>query len=104
MLASPCTTGNEMQKQFQNAYTTAKFKDIQQELMGKICCDLYSNKTRVNITENEIDEDVIFQESLRCATFQICFNEDTNEAKCNCQLFECKGILCKHQIAVFLHS
>ena len=71
--------------------------------MGKICCDLSSSKIRVNITEYEIAEDVIFQESFRLAILQVCFNEDTNEAKFNCQLFESRGILCKHQIVVFLH-
>ena len=31
------------------------------------------------------------------------FNEDNSEVNCKCRLFEFKGIVCRHQILVFIH-
>ncbi|XP_028061202.1 protein FAR1-RELATED SEQUENCE 5-like [Camellia sinensis] len=99
----PCMVGYEMEKQFQSAYTTAKFKEFQQELMRKIPCDLSSYKKDAYISKYEVDEDILFGESRRRVSFNVCFDEDTNEVYCNCRLFEYRGILCRHQIVVFIH-
>ncbi|KAL7219029.1 hypothetical protein ACSBR2_012157 [Camellia fascicularis] len=50
-----------------------------------------------------VAEDILFGESRRCVSFNVCFDEDTNEVYCNCRLFEYRGILCRHQIVVFIH-
>ncbi|KAL7203300.1 hypothetical protein ACSBR2_016569 [Camellia fascicularis] len=95
--------GYEIEKQFQSAYTAAKFKEFQRELMGKISCDLFSYKKDDYISEYEVAEDILFGESHCRVSFNVCFDEDTNDVNCNCQLFEYRGILCRHQIVVFIH-
>ncbi|KAL7190876.1 hypothetical protein ACSBR2_023031 [Camellia fascicularis] len=100
----PCMVGYEMEKQFQSAYTMAKFKEFQRELMGKISCDLSSYKKHAYISEYEVAKDILFGESRRRVSFNVFFDEDTNEVYCNCWLFEYRGILCGHQIVVFIHK
>ncbi|XP_028085062.1 protein FAR-RED IMPAIRED RESPONSE 1-like [Camellia sinensis] len=99
----PCMVGYEMEKQLQSAYTTEKFKEFQRELMGKISCDLSSYKKDAYISKYEVAEDILFGESRRRVSFNVCFDEDTNGVYCNCRLFEYRGILCRHQIVVFIH-
>ncbi|GMP54267.1 hypothetical protein CsSME_00019488 [Camellia sinensis var. sinensis] len=71
--------------------------------MGKISCDLSLYKKDAYISEHEVAEDILFGESCRRVSFIVCFDEDTNEVYCNCRLFEYRGILCRHQIVVFIH-
>ncbi|KAL7260398.1 hypothetical protein ACSBR1_006127 [Camellia fascicularis] len=91
------------EKQFQSAYTRAKFKESQREILGKIYCDWTTCKEDGGISEYTIDEYVKVGESHQCATFIVVFKDDTKEVNCNCRLFEFRGILCKHQITVFMH-
>lgn len=102
-LCLPCLTPYEMEKQFQSAYTIAKFKEFQHELIGKIYCNSFSSKESASISEYAVGEDVSTGESHRRVTFNVLFNEDTNEVYCDCRLFEYRGILCRHQIVV-LHQ
>ncbi|XP_028083704.1 protein FAR1-RELATED SEQUENCE 2-like [Camellia sinensis] len=104
LLVHPMHSCYEMKKQFQRTYMTAKFKKFQRELLGKISCDLSSCKKGVDISKDEVAEDVMFEESRRCVTFNVCFHKDTSEVDCNCRLFEYRGILCRHQIVVFIHK
>ncbi|XP_028077431.1 protein FAR1-RELATED SEQUENCE 6-like isoform X1 [Camellia sinensis] len=98
----PCITHYELEKQFQSAYTMAKFEEFQQELIGKIYCYLSSRKEGGGFVEYEVEQDVSFEESLQRAIFNVSFKEETSEANCTCRLFEFKGIPCRHQIMVFL--
>ncbi|KAL7229501.1 hypothetical protein ACSBR2_008082 [Camellia fascicularis] len=99
----PCMVGYEMEKQFQSAYTTAKFKEFQRELIRKISCDLSAYNKDAYISEYKVAKDILFGESRRHISFNVCFDEDINEVYCNCRLFEYMGILCRHQIVVFIH-
>ena len=40
----PCFTHYAMEKQFQCAYLTAKYKEFRKELLGKVCCNFSSCK------------------------------------------------------------
>lgn len=50
----------------------------------------------------EVSEDVPFGESLRLATFTVYLKKDSSETNCSCRLFEFRGIVCRHQIAVLM--
>ncbi|KAA8519173.1 hypothetical protein F0562_013429 [Nyssa sinensis] len=54
----PCITHYDMEKQFAYAYTTAKFKEFQMELTGKIYCSLFPIKEDGSISEYKVLEDV----------------------------------------------
>ncbi|KAL7199221.1 hypothetical protein ACSBR2_021495 [Camellia fascicularis] len=98
----PCITQYPFEKQFQNAYTIAKFKEFQQEVVGKIYCNLSLCSEDLDFFVYEVSEDVPFGESLRLATFTVYLKEDSSETNCNCRLFEFRGIVCRHQIAVLM--
>lgn len=98
-LRVPCITHCLLEKQFQDAYTTAKFKEFQTELTGKLYCDLASITEECGYQLYEISENVD-EKTNRQITFTVYFNQDTVDIKCNCRLFEFRGILCRHAILV----
>uniref|UniRef100_A0A803N7A6 Protein FAR1-RELATED SEQUENCE n=1 Tax=Chenopodium quinoa TaxID=63459 RepID=A0A803N7A6_CHEQI len=60
------------EKAFQKVYTDAKFEELKKELP--------TSKKRV---------------------YTVMFNSETTEASCECKLFECHGIMCRHQFKVY---
>eukprot|EP00268_Persea_americana_P060800 TRINITY_DN7621_c0_g1_i17.p1 TRINITY_DN7621_c0_g1~~TRINITY_DN7621_c0_g1_i17.p1 ORF type:complete len:688 (+),score=91.08 TRINITY_DN7621_c0_g1_i17:321-2384(+) len=99
----PCVTPYEFERQFQEAYTLAKFQEFQNEIAGKIRCNISSVNLGADFSEFDVEEDVIVEENnIRPFTFHVHFNEISKEANCTCQLFEFRGILCKHIIVVYL--
>lgn len=103
-LLAPCITHYAMEKQFQDAYTTTKFKDFQEELNGKIYCEVSSVKKDVTLSEYEISEDLKIGDIDRRATFEVSLSHEDCGIHCSCCLFESGGILCRHAIAVLTHS
>ncbi|GFZ01861.1 hypothetical protein Acr_15g0004700 [Actinidia rufa] len=55
--------------------------------------------------EYEVNESITIGEGeevqQKCVPFKVDFNAETNEAQCICRLFECKGMVCKHQLFVY---
>ena len=98
----PCVTHYDMEKQVQKIYTISKFKEFQSELTGKMYCDLTSVKVEGLISEYDVSEDIMIEEKRKSANFKVWFNEKDSEVKCNCCLFEYRGILCKHAVAVLV--
>ncbi|XP_058181113.1 protein FAR-RED IMPAIRED RESPONSE 1-like [Rhododendron vialii] len=101
----PCITAAELEKQFQNAYTHAKFKEFHAEFIGKLNCSLKERKVCDVWSEYEVQEDMTFgevgEEWTKRVPFIVEFNGETNEANCNCRLFEFRGMVCRHQLMVF---
>ncbi|PUZ38986.1 hypothetical protein GQ55_9G241200 [Panicum hallii var. hallii] len=92
----PCITHYEFEKQFQAAYTNAKFKEFQDELRGKIYC--YPNWVR-NEGSNctfKVREDKKVGEKMIVSEFIILINEEEGDMRCECRHFEFRGILCRH--------
>ena len=56
-------------------------------------------------TEYEVKESITNGDreevQQKCVPFKVDFNAETNEAQCICRLFECKGMVCKHQLFVY---
>ncbi|XP_057511763.1 protein FAR1-RELATED SEQUENCE 6-like [Actinidia eriantha] len=100
----PCITEDELETQFQSVYTNAKFKEFQKLFVGRLKCEIMS-ETKVDDVRStyEVEEDITFGEEKRRrrVSFIVDFNSETNEANCNCRLFEFKGMMCQHQLAVF---
>lgn len=51
----------------------------------------------------KVSEDLIV-EMKGWATFTVCVNQDDWEIKCNCRLFEFRGILCRHAVTVLIYK
>ena len=100
----PCITEDELETQFQSVYTNAKFKEFQKQFVGRLKCEFMSERKVDDVwSEYEVEEDITFGEEKRRrrVSFTIHFNGQTNEAKCNCRLFDCKGMVCQYQLMVF---
>ncbi|KAL2505205.1 Protein FAR1-RELATED SEQUENCE [Abeliophyllum distichum] len=100
----PCATKYEMEKQFQEIYTIAKFREFQEEFTGKVYCEVISTQEACVGTYYEVREDVIFHEVLRKKMFTVSFQRDICHIVCSCHLFEFRGILCKHAITVLIRN
>ena len=89
----PCRTSFAMEKQVEEVYIISKFQEFQQELVNKIYCEVFScGGSEYEVIEND--------EKSREKTFRVIFEKDEGEIRCVCSMFEYKGILCKHAIAV----
>ncbi|XP_028103346.1 protein FAR-RED IMPAIRED RESPONSE 1-like [Camellia sinensis] len=98
----PCITQYPFEKQFQKAYTIAKFKEFQQEVVGQLHCNLSLYTQGPDFSVYEVSEDVPFGENLRLATFIVYFDKENFDTNCSCRLFEFRGIVCRHQIVVLM--
>ncbi|XP_022889311.1 protein FAR1-RELATED SEQUENCE 5-like [Olea europaea var. sylvestris] len=100
----PCATRYKMEKQFQRVYTITKFKEVQDEFTGKVYCDLISSSDGCFGTTYEVLEDIIYDERTKKKIFSVSFHRENCEIICSCHLFEFRGILCKHAIAVLIRN
>ena len=98
----PCITDYEMEKQIQSLYTNSKFKEFQQELKGKLYCEVFPIQN--DSSKYEVVEDCRFGEKRRHVSYKVNFKEVDGEVICNCKLYEFRGILCRHAISVLIHK
>ncbi|XP_022847495.1 protein FAR1-RELATED SEQUENCE 5-like [Olea europaea var. sylvestris] len=96
--------GYEMEKQFQAVYTISKFREVQEEFTGKLYCDLISTSEGSLGTTYEICEEEINDERSKKKTFVVSFQKEDYETVCSCHLFEFRGIICRHMIAVLIRN
>ncbi|KAF5464428.1 hypothetical protein F2P56_014503 [Juglans regia] len=97
----PCISHYPHEKQFQKAYTIAKFKEVQDEFRGF----LYLSTSLLGCegakyTYAVADEIKVSDEFIKHANFIVALDEDPLEVKCSCKLFEFRGILCRHALRV----
>ncbi|XP_035541474.1 protein FAR1-RELATED SEQUENCE 1-like [Juglans regia] len=97
----PCASPFHIEKQFQTLYTNAKYKEVQKEMLGAMCCNcLFLNKECCISTFDVLDEITIEDDHVKTVKYTIYYNEEECELKCTCALFEMKGILCRHALKV----
>nr|XP_017227596.1 PREDICTED: protein FAR1-RELATED SEQUENCE 5-like [Daucus carota subsp. sativus] len=103
----PCVTPHAMEKQFQENYTNDKFKEFQKEIVNVMYCEcmmLQSDEAIFNYQVEEIQY-VGDSQTLRTVKYNVVFIKDMEleyEVKCECRLFEFRGIICRHIIKVLL--
>ena len=79
-----------------------KFKEFQEELTGKMYCQVLKLNCHGAILEYEVSEDLLVGESIRKVKFKVCLIQEDGEEceiKCVCRLFEFRGILCQYALA-----
>ncbi|XP_062088698.1 protein FAR1-RELATED SEQUENCE 5-like [Humulus lupulus] len=96
----PCVTHFVIKKRFQAVSTNAKFKKFQKELTEKIYCEVSCVDESSGLFD--VCEVLFFGEGSKEVHLTIHFNKENNEVQCSCQLFEFKGILCKHAISILI--
>lgn len=95
-----CVTHYDIEKQFQEAYTNTKFKEFQDELKGKIYCYPSLVEEQGLVSTYKVSEDVKVGDKWKDVFWNVSFNQKEIEVHCTCCLFEFRGILCRHALAV----
>nr|XP_025693073.1 protein FAR1-RELATED SEQUENCE 1-like [Arachis hypogaea] len=97
----PCATNSLIEKQFQGAYTNAKFKEVQKQFRKKASCILHLMKAVSTSKVYSILEDV---STSKERVYEVNYNAETKDITCMCQMFESRGILCHHSLVVLGHE
>ncbi|KAI9199957.1 hypothetical protein LWI28_000842 [Acer negundo] len=100
-----CITHYAIEKQFQAVYTNTKFREFQQEVTSKLYCEVSPFPNNI-LSENFIVKEYVQvgEDNHRSIDFTVHLNEVGCEINCSCRLFESKGILCRHAIAVLIRQ
>ncbi|XP_022889102.1 protein FAR1-RELATED SEQUENCE 6-like [Olea europaea var. sylvestris] len=96
----PCATQFEMEEQFQSVYTISKFREVQEEFTGKVYCNIISTSEGSSKTTYNVRETIMYDGRRKRKNCVVSFVRNNCEVVCNCHLFEFRGILCRHAIAV----
>jgi hypothetical protein len=99
----PCVTYIPFEKKFQEVYINAKFKEVQEKILGNVYCTVsLLNKDGAISTHQVVEQVRVHDDSLKHVRYVVYFNEDEDEleVKCSYDSFESRGILCKHAFSV----
>ncbi|RYQ82919.1 hypothetical protein Ahy_B10g101504 [Arachis hypogaea] len=93
----PCATKSSIEAQFQEAYTHAKFREVQAQFRGKANCITRLKNSALGYSVYDVGEQVF---SSIFNKFVVTYDSVAAEVKCQCLLFESRGILCRHALSV----
>ncbi|XP_052193928.1 protein FAR1-RELATED SEQUENCE 5-like [Diospyros lotus] len=100
----PCASRYAIEKQFQEVYTIAKFKEFQEKLTGKMYCSIVSIEEGPLDTRYEVREDIIIDERIKEKKNSIIFEKERCDIVCSCHMFKFKGIICRHAGTVLIQN
>ncbi|KAF5462637.1 hypothetical protein F2P56_018625, partial [Juglans regia] len=100
----PCISRSPIEKRFQELYTNAKFRELQVQITGIIDMDPKLFKHDGTIKTYHVEDEVRVEEFTKPVTHYVDFSEEDATAKCSCGLFQMRGILCRHILAVFKYN
>ncbi|RYR18544.1 hypothetical protein Ahy_B03g063176 [Arachis hypogaea] len=93
----PCATKSSIEAQFQHTYTHQKFRKVQAQFRGKANCITRLTNSALGYSVYEVGEQV---SSSIFNKFVVTFDLVAAQVKCQCLLFESRGILCRHALSV----
>ncbi|RYR29582.1 hypothetical protein Ahy_B01g054017 [Arachis hypogaea] len=93
----PCATKSSIEAQFQDVYTHQKFMEVQAQFKGKANCITRLTNSALGYSVYEVGEQV---SSSIFNKFVVTYDSVAAEVKCQCLLFESRGILCRHTLSV----
>ncbi|XP_042956374.1 protein FAR-RED ELONGATED HYPOCOTYL 3-like [Carya illinoinensis] len=100
----PCISRSPIEKRFQELYTIAKFKEVQQQVNGIIDLNPKLLPSDGAIKTYMVEDEVALEEFTKLVTYFVDFSKVDAVAKCSCGLFEMRGILCRHILAMITHA
>ncbi|RYR47099.1 hypothetical protein Ahy_A07g033036 [Arachis hypogaea] len=83
--------------QFQDVYTHQKFREVQTQFRGKANCITRLTNFALGYSVYEVGEQI---SSSIFNKFVVTYDSVAVEVKCQCLLFESRGILCRHALSV----
>ncbi|XP_042979839.1 protein FAR1-RELATED SEQUENCE 1-like [Carya illinoinensis] len=97
----PYVSRSPIEKRFQELYTNAKFREVQQQVIGVL--DLDSSLLRLDgVMKTYLVEDKVrVEEFTKPITYSVAFNKEDCSVKCSYGLFQTMSILCRHILAIF---
>ncbi|RYQ85560.1 hypothetical protein Ahy_B10g105132 [Arachis hypogaea] len=93
----PCATKSSIEAQFQDAYTHAKFREVQAQFREKANCITRLKNSALGYSVYEVGEQVF---SSIFNKFVVTYDSVAAEVKCECLLFKSRGILCRYALSV----
>ncbi|RYR22941.1 hypothetical protein Ahy_B03g068228 [Arachis hypogaea] len=93
----PCATKSSIEAQFQDVYTHQKFRKVQAQFRRKTNCITRLMNSALGYLVYEVGEQV---SSSIFNKFVVTYDSVAAEVKCQCLLFESRGILCRHALSV----
>ncbi|RYR21594.1 hypothetical protein Ahy_B03g066901 [Arachis hypogaea] len=93
----PCATKSSIEAQFQHVYTHQKFREVQAQFRGKVNCIIRLMNSALGYSVYKVGEQV---SSSIFNKFAVSYDSVAVQVKCQCLLFESKGILCRHALSV----
>ncbi|RYR67383.1 hypothetical protein Ahy_A03g013721 [Arachis hypogaea] len=92
-----CATKSSKEAQFQHVYTHQKFREVQAQFRGKVNCIIRLINFALGYSVYEVGEQVF---SSTFNKFVVTYDSVAAQVKCQCLLFESRGILCRHALSV----
>ncbi|KAF5442254.1 hypothetical protein F2P56_034934 [Juglans regia] len=96
----PYVSPFHIEKQFQAVYTNAKFKEIQREVWGMICCNCILVSKQGCISTFDVWDELFTDDHVKTIHYVVYYNEEECDIKCTCALFEIRDIICRHVFKV----
>ncbi|QHO37754.1 Protein FAR-RED ELONGATED HYPOCOTYL [Arachis hypogaea] len=93
----PCATKSSIEAQFQHVYTHQKFRKVQAQFRRKVNCITRLTNSSLGYSVYEVGEQV---SSSIFNKFAVTYDSVVDRVKCQCLLFESRGILCRHALSV----
>ncbi|XP_042971413.1 protein FAR1-RELATED SEQUENCE 5-like [Carya illinoinensis] len=100
-VTTPCISRSLIEKRFQDLYTNSKFKEVQQQVTGMIDMNPKLHMSDGAVMTYMVKDEVHVAEYTKLVTYFVDFSEEQSQAHCSCGLFQMRGILCRHILAVF---
>ncbi|RYR12364.1 hypothetical protein Ahy_B04g069898 isoform A [Arachis hypogaea] len=94
-----CATKSSIEAQFQDVYTHQKFREVQAQFRGKANCITRLTNSALGYSVYEVGEQVS-SSIFFINKFMVTYDSVAAEVKCQCLLFESRGILCRHALSV----
>ncbi|RYR04432.1 hypothetical protein Ahy_B06g084157 [Arachis hypogaea] len=92
-----CETKSSIEAQFQHVYTHQKFREVQAQFRGKANYITRLTNSALGYSVYEVGEQV---SSSIFNKFAVTYDSVAAQVKCQCLLFESRGILCRHALSV----
>ncbi|XP_050891499.1 protein FAR1-RELATED SEQUENCE 5 [Lathyrus oleraceus] len=96
----PCGSNSSIEKQFQSEFTNAKFKEIQEEFISKMNCSASLNSMEDCFATYHVLEEILVGDIRKERALKVVLNKENHDFKCECSLFEFRGIVCRHVLSV----
>ncbi|GMP95312.1 hypothetical protein CsSME_00044402 [Camellia sinensis var. sinensis] len=97
-----CLTVYGFEKQFQDAYTNAKFKEVQAEMNRLVYCQPFLVKDEDSICTYFVKEAMVVFGKMKHVDFVVYYNSTEFDVQCMCRLFQFRGIMCAHSLVVLI--